>query len=328
MTISCSALEALAPSSARRSAEPASKTTISFGSAGNSSGGTTISVGGKLRFPGTEKGEPKEATTSLPSLRAARPRASIEPRASPSGPTWQARATVSASLISLAAVAISFILALRRLGEFAENGHDSLPSNHPRVDGELQRWGVLDSNLPPDRGLETVRGTPQGCQSGLVVLGAEHVDVDHGCAQVGSGVDAGDRDHLKTGIAELLHFLGKHLAEDRVHPEHPVTHEPHICPFCEWKPPHNSQFRSQIGSLRLLHLGNEEIGDLDLQARVKVVAKLRHLHPEALPVGCGDRDPEGGPLPTVVMVDLGDAVRPQPPDALDHGAQHRPLSLE
>src|SRR3954454_7675728 len=52
---------------------------------------------------GTAKGSPKEATTFLPSPRRARAKASIDPRASPSGWTWQARQTSSALSITATA---------------------------------------------------------------------------------------------------------------------------------------------------------------------------------------------------------------------------------
>ena len=52
---------------------------------------------------------------------------------------------------------------------------------------------------------------------------AQHRIVDPGPPQIRSGIDTRDRDETEAGILEPLHFVGDHLTQQLVHPQHAGT---------------------------------------------------------------------------------------------------------
>src|ERR1019366_82320 len=168
-------------------------------------------------------GDGNEASTFAPDARSTWKRPSIDPRASPSGLTWQARATWCAPRTAAAArtSSVSLIAVLPASASRGQAAQDLLHPLAPldrRILPEVQFGKVLQAHLSAQHGTEMGgRGAERGL--GGVVVAVQRGVEDAGVAQVWADVDARDRDHGQAGIREAFELVGERFADDLVDPE-------------------------------------------------------------------------------------------------------------
>src|SRR5688572_14186260 len=151
----------------------------------------------------------------------------MEPRASPSGCTWQATATEPAprstsrarsnSLIpsALACPRSRVLVRLHRLEDLLEpdGGADGL------VGAELQLGRVLQAGLRADGRLQPLAVLAERLEDGVVV-GVEVGELHDRPAEVGVHGDVGDGHELEAGVVEPLELVGHDLAAQLVYAGH------------------------------------------------------------------------------------------------------------
>src|SRR5205085_7921108 len=218
-----------------RSIEALSSVTSTAGSFGKAFGSTRPSVPGSAFTHGASSNGslPNEHTVRLPLARRNEASPSIDPRASGSGFTWQARAISSASTRAAAAalsaammaeevsVATGALLAMPLLQKLLH----ALSPLGPLVLAELEVGDELDPDLAAQRGPQVRAGGTQGRPGGALVPVLAQDGVEHASlSQVGGDADAGDGDESHARILEPLDLLGQHLPQFLGHAVEPLGH--------------------------------------------------------------------------------------------------------
>src|SRR3954471_1024702 len=166
--------------------------------------------------------------TSLPSCPSASFVASSDPSASPSGFSWVTTRKRSCSrndaTTACKSLDVCIILGCKLVDQPA----------HPYavLDGRIVLEGQLGGPLHPQFAREPrlqypVCGLEPAQRCGSLLDRAENADVDRRVAEVGRGVDSGDRHEADPRILQLGQGVGKHLAHRLVHASHSSGHGPY-----------------------------------------------------------------------------------------------------
>src|SRR6266540_4401531 len=159
---------------------------------------------------------------SLPSWSSASLHASTDPRASPSGFSWVVIRKRSLARIASAACSRSVVV-WRELIDKSRHPDATLDR---RIVLKGQLGGPLHPELARDVPLEqAVRGTQALQRLLALLLRAEDADEDARVAEIGGGLDGGDRDEPDPGILELDERLRQDLLDCGVHPPHAVSRQ-------------------------------------------------------------------------------------------------------
>src|SRR5437764_2360273 len=149
-----------------------------------------------------------------------------EPRASPSGPTWQARATDSARSIAATARSSSLMVVAP---QSPQDVFDPGSSCYRRIDLKGKLRGPFHAQLAANSRLEPHPVLLQRLLGRLGQRGQHH----GGAPQVGVDLDGSDGEQVDAlvGIGQPLELLGQHLTDHLVDPGRagiaPVTHSAH-----------------------------------------------------------------------------------------------------
>src|SRR5712692_9245094 len=180
------------------------------------------SSGMKPYSPGSGASLAITITVSLPSCCSTRCIASSEPSASPSGFSCVVTAKRSCVRSASATACRSLIVCVGcELIDQLGHAHAALDR---RIVLERQLRSPLQGELAAESRLQqAVRRLEPLERRTPPLLAPEHADEDARVAQVGRGLDAGNRDQTDARVLQLWHGLREHLLHEVVDAPHPIS---------------------------------------------------------------------------------------------------------